>query len=263
MGFFGNSSNFIIEGDNLNKPPPNIPELMEGVANLVHRVTNDLPPGSKLICSIQKHFFNYESLGHFRGTLQPMDGNMSSYLKAELSHKDALLQAMNERKARKAEAARIGGMQYTGVGFREDYRARDGGATEPSRAPQIPFGSHPGFGTQQGMNPIMLPGPLPVDVSLQGVPDVPQGMNVQTREFPSYHPVWEENGYPMNASYFHGFHSVQGIPGTYIPPAHPPPDVHYPAPPHPKPAVESDELEEEAEAGEQSNSFRKRESRPA
>ncbi|KAF7783840.1 hypothetical protein Agabi119p4_5 [Agaricus bisporus var. burnettii] len=233
MGFFGNSSNFIIEGDNVNKPPPNIPELMEGVANLVHRVTNDLPPGS-----------------HFRGTLQPMDGNMSSYLKAELSHKDALLQAMNERKARKAEAARIGGIQYPGVGFREDYRALDGGAAEPSRAPQIPFGSHPGFGTQQGMNSVMLPGPLPVDVSLQGVPDVPQGMNVQTREFPSYHPVWEENSYPMNASYFHGFHSVQGIPGSYIPSAHPPSGFHYLAPPHPK-IAESDELEEEeAEADE-------------
>lgn len=248
MGFFREARNFTIEGDNVNAHPPNIPELMAEVAQIVHGVTNDLPPGS-----------------HFRGTLQAMDGNMSSYLKAELSQKDALLQAMNERKARKAEAARIGGMQYPGVGSSEDYRARDGGAhpTEPPRAPQIPSGFHPGFGTQQGMNPIMLPGPLPVDVSLQGVPFVPQGMNVPTREFPSYHPVWEENSYPMNASYFHGFHSVQGIPGSYIPPAHPPSSVHHPAPRHSK-VVESDELEEEeAEPDEQSNTFWKRESRAA
>jgi hypothetical protein len=50
MGFFANASDFIVEG---NQPPPNVPQLMIEVANIVQNATSGLSSGCKLIYLFQ------------------------------------------------------------------------------------------------------------------------------------------------------------------------------------------------------------------
>jgi hypothetical protein len=143
-----------------------------------------------------------------------MDTNTSRYLEEELSRKDAALRAMKERRAQKAEAARIASAQHPSVGYSQSQSMGNGGVQTMAPS-QMPLGFLPSVSPQQVMNPMMLPGN-------------------HDRELDSY---------PPNASYVHDAHSVQRASEYHASAMYPPLYVqqhhHYP------PVVAPTELGEE------------------